>query len=337
MNCKPSYTPNPDRYADGVMNYRQCGASGIRLSEVSLGFWWHYGEDCAYGAARKKVLYAFDHGITCFDLANNYGPPYGSAEETFGKIYGENLRAHRHEMIITTKAGYDMWLGPYGEGSSRKMLMTSLDESLHRMGLDYVDIFYSHRYDGFTPVEETMQALVDIVRSGKALYVGLSNYPADKLAEAAAYLSARDVHPLIYQGKYNMLVRDVEKEHLAMLSRLGIGMTAFSPLAEGLLTDKYLGGQLPEGSRAALGHHLKAGSITPQLLASISALNGIALRRGQSLAQMAVVWLLSRQAVTSVIVGPRTVEQLADNLQSLRDTNFSEEELTEIGHILSAQ
>ena len=205
MNCKHVYTANPDRYAEGVMNYRRCGTSGIRLPEISLGFWWHYGEINVYGEAREKVLYAFDHGITCFDLANNYGPPYGSAEETFGKIYGENLRSHRHEMIVTTKAGYDMWPGPYGIGSSRKMLMTSIDESLHRMRLDYVDIFYSHRYDGFTPIEETMQALVDIVRSGKALYVGLSNYPADKLAEAAEYLSARDVHPLIYQGKYNML------------------------------------------------------------------------------------------------------------------------------------
>ena len=337
MNCKHVYTANPDRYAEGVMNYRRCGTSGIRLPEISLGFWWHYGEINLYGEAREKVLYAFDHGITCFDLANNYGPPYGSAEETFGKIYGENLRSHRHEMIVTTKAGYDMWPGPYGIGSSRKMLMTSIDESLHRMRLDYVDIFYSHRYDGFTPIEETMQALVDIVRSGKALYVGLSNYPADKLAEAAEYLSARDVHPLIYQGKYNMLVRDIEEKHIGLLAKSGIGLTAFSPLAEGLLTDKYIGGNCPDGSRAALGHHLKPSAITPQLLARIKALNCVAAQRGQSLAQMAVAWLLSQQHMTSVIIGPRTVKQLADNLQALHGTCFSEDEIIEIDRILSMQ
>ena len=229
MSCKPTYTANPDRYADGNMNYRQCGYSGIRLPEISLGFWWHFGGVNAYEDAKAKVLYAFDHGITCFDLANNYGPPYGSAEETFGRIFNENLRNHRHEMIVTSKAGYDMWPGPYGIGSSRKMLMTSLDESLHRMNLDYVDIFYSHRYDGFTPIEETMQALIDIVHSGKALYVGLSNYPTDKLALAAEYLANQHVHPLIYQGRYNMLVRNVEEKHVPLLTKLGIGFTAFSP------------------------------------------------------------------------------------------------------------
>ena len=270
MNCKPTYTANPDRYADGMMKYRQCGASGIKMPEISLGMWWHFGDINAYEESREKVLFAFDHGVTCFDLANNYGPPYGTAEETFGKIFDENLRGHRHELMITTKAGYDMWPGPYGIGSSRKMLMTSLDESLQRMKLDYVDIFYSHRYDGFTPIEETMQALIDIVHSGKALYVGLSNYPADKLAAAAEYLEAQHVHPLIYQGKYNMLVRDVEEKHIALLSKLGIGMTAFSPLAEGVLTDKYLNG-IPDGTRAALKHHLKPETITPRLLAKINA------------------------------------------------------------------
>ena len=336
MNCKPVYTANPDRYAEGVMNYRRCGTSGIRLPEISLGFWWHYGEINVYGEAREKVLYAFDHGITCFDLANNYGPPYGSAEETFGKIYGENLRSHRHEMIVTTKAGYDMWPGPYGIGSSRKMLMTSIDESLHRMRLDYVDIFYSHRYDGFTPIEETMQALIDIVHSGKALYVGLSNYPADKLAAAAEYLEAQHVHPLIYQGKYNMLVRDVEEKHIALLSKLGIGMTAFSPLAEGVLTDKYLNG-IPDGTRAALKHHLKPETITPRLLAKINALNSMAAERGQSLAQMATAWLLSRQSMTSVIIGSRTVEQLFDSLNAIRNTRFTGEELIKIDQILAMQ
>ncbi len=336
MNCRTIYVANPDRYADGMMNYRQCGVSGIRLPEITLGFWWHFGGINAYEESREKVLYAFDHGITCFDLANNYGPPYGSAEETFGKIYDDDLRSHRHEMVVTTKAGYDMWEGPYGIGSSRKMLMTSLDESLRRMKLDYVDIFYSHRYDGFTPIEETMQALIDIVRSGKALYVGLSNYPADKLAAAAEYLAGQHVHPLIYQGKYNMLVRDIEEKHIALLSKLGIGMTAFSPLAEGLLTDKYLCG-VPEGSRAALGHHLQSSAITPLLLAKVKALNEMAVRRGQTLAQMATAWLLSRQSTTSVIVGPRTVAQLADSLGAIRNTRFTGEELIEIDRILSMQ
>ncbi len=336
MNCKPTYTANPDRYADGMMKYRQCGASGIKMPEISLGMWWHFGGINAYEESREKVLFAFDHGVTCFDLANNYGPPYGTAEETFGKIFDENLRGHRHELMITTKAGYDMWPGPYGIGSSRKMLMTSLDESLQRMKLDYVDIFYSHRYDGFTPIEETMQALIDIVHSGKALYVGLSNYPADKLAAAAEYLEAQHVHPLIYQGKYNMLVRDVEEKHIALLSKLGIGMTAFSPLAEGVLTDKYLNG-IPDGTRAALKHHLKPETITPRLLAKINALNSMAAERGQSLAQMATAWLLSRQSMTSVIIGSRTVEQLFDSLNAIRNTRFTGEELIKIDQILAMQ
>lgn len=333
MGRKEIYVANPNRYDEGVMNYRRCGESGIKMPEISLGFWWNFGGINVYEESLAKVTYAFDHGITCFDLANNYGPPYGSAEETFGRIYEENFKQHRHEMIITTKAGYDMWEGPYGNGSSRKMLMTSLDESLKRMKLDYVDIFYSHRYDGFTPIEETMQALVDIVKSGKALYVGLSNYPADKLSKAVAYLTNQHVHPLIYQGRYNMLVRDIEEKHFALLKELGVGLTAFSPLAQGLLSDKYING-IPADSRAALGHHLQKDAITPTVIAKVKALNEMAARRGQTLAQMAVSWILSRQIVTSVIIGPRTVEQMVDGLDAMKNEHFSAEELIEIDRIL---
>lgn len=333
MGRKEIYVANPNRYDEGVMNYRRCGESGIKMPEISLGFWWNFGGINVYEESLAKVTYAFDHGITCFDLANNYGPPYGSAEETFGRIYEENFKQHRHEMIITTKAGYDMWEGPYGNGSSRKMLMTSLDESLKRMKLDYVDIFYSHRYDGFTPIEETMQALVDIVKSGKALYVGLSNYPADKLSKAVAYLTNQHVHPLIYQGRYNMLVRDIEEKHFALLKELGVGLTAFSPLAQGLLTDKYING-IPADSRAALGHHLQKEAITPTVIAKVKALNEMAARRGQTLAQMAVSWILSRQIVTSVIIGPRTIEQVVDGLDAMKNEHFSAEELIEIDRIL---
>lgn len=333
MGRKEIYVANPNRYDEGVMNYRRCGESGIKMPEISLGFWWNFGGINVYEESLAKVTYAFDHGITCFDLANNYGPPYGSAEETFGRIYEENFKQHRHEMIITTKAGYDMWEGPYGNGSSRKMLMTSLDESLKRMKLDYVDIFYSHRYDGFTPIEETMQALVDIVKSGKALYVGLSNYPADKLSKAVAYLTNQHVHPLIYQGRYNMLVRDIEEKHFALLKELGVGLTAFSPLAQGLLSDKYING-IPADSRAALGHHLQKEAITPTVIAKVKALNEMAARRGQTLAQMAVSWILSRQIVTSVIIGPRTIEQMVDGLDAMKNEHFSAEELIEIDRIL---
>lgn len=335
MSIKPTYTANPDRYAEGTMNYRQCGNSGIRLPEITLGFWWHFGGVNAYEDAKAKVLHAFDHGITCFDLANNYGPPYGSAEETFGRIFDENLRSHRHEMIVTTKAGYDMWPGPYGIGSSRKMLMTSLDESLRRMKLDYVDIFYSHRYDGFTPIEETMQALIDIVYSGKALYVGLSNYPADRLAAAAEYLAAQHVHPLIYQGRYNMLVRDVEEKHVPLLTKLGVGFTAFSPLAEGVLSDKYIADAATR--QYSLRNDLRPAKTTPLLIAKLKALNEIAANRGQSLAQMATAWLLARQSTTSVIIGPRTVEHLDSSINATRNIHFTGEELIEIDRILSMQ
>lgn len=327
------YIANPNRYADGVMNYRQCGNSGIKLPEITLGFWWNYGDGNDYNDCLTRMTYAFDNGITCFDLANNYGPPFGAAESNFGKMYTENFKAHRHEMIITTKAGYNMWEGPYGCGSSRKMLITSLNESLQRMKLDYVDIFYSHRYDGSTPIEETMQALIDIVRSGKALYVGLSNYPADKLVAAVAYLRNQHVNPIIYQGKYNMLVRDVEERHFDALQNLGIGFTAFSPLAQGILSGKYIDG-IPADSRAACLNPLMKDMITTDALKKVQRLKLIAETRGQTLAQMAVAWILAKQAVTSVIVGSRTVEQLADSIGAAHNSSFTAEELLEINQIL---
>ena len=327
------YIANPNRYADGVMNYRQCGNSGIKLPEITLGFWWNYGDGNDYNDCLARMTYAFDNGITCFDLANNYGPPFGAAESNFGKMYTENFKAHRHEMIITTKAGYNMWEGPYGCGSSRKMLITSLNESLQRMKLDYVDIFYSHRYDGSTPIEETMQALIDIVRSGKALYVGLSNYPADKLVAAVAYLRNQNVNPIIYQGKYNMLVRDVEERHFDALQNLGIGFTAFSPLAQGILSGKYIDG-IPADSRAACLNPLMKDMITTDALKKVQRLKLIAETRGQTLAQMAVAWILAKQAVTSVIVGSRTVEQLADSIGAVHNSSFTAEELLEINQIL---
>ena len=327
------YIANPNRYADGVMNYRQCGNSGIKLPEITLGFWWNYGDGNDYNDCLARMTYAFDNGITCFDLANNYGPPFGAAESNFGKMYTENFKAHRHEMIITTKAGYNMWEGPYGCGSSRKMLITSLNESLQRMKIDYVDIFYSHRYDGSTPIEETMQALIDIVRSGKALYVGLSNYPADKLVAAVAYLRNQHVNPIIYQGKYNMLVRDVEERHFDALQNLGIGFTAFSPLAQGILSGKYIDG-IPADSRAACLNPLMKDIITTDALKKVQRLKLIAETRGQTLAQMAVAWILAKQAVTSVIVGSRTVEQLADSIGAVHNSSFTAEELLEINQIL---
>ena len=327
------YIANPNRYADGVMNYRQCGNSGIKLPEITLGFWWNYGDGNDYNDCLARMTYAFDNGITCFALANNYGPPFGAAESNFGKMYTENFKAHRHEMIITTKAGYNMWEGPYGCGSSRKMLITSLNESLQRMKLDYVDIFYSHRYDGSTPIEETMQALIDIVRSGKALYVGLSNYPADKLVAAVAYLRNQHVNPIIYQGKYNMLVRDVEERHFDALQNLGIGFTAFSPLAQGILSGKYIDG-IPADSRAACLNPLMKDMITTDALKKVQRLKLIAETRGQTLAQMAVAWILAKQAVTSVIVGSRTVEQLADSIGAVHNSSFTAEELLEINQIL---
>lgn len=327
-----NYTADPRRY-DGVTPVRRMGRSGILMPEMSLGFWWNFGAYNTYGDSLDKMMYAFDHGIFCFDLANNYGPPFGAAEMTFGRMMRQCFMSHRQEMIITSKAGYGMWPGPNGSCSSRKMLMRSIDESLHRMHLDYLDIFYSHRYDGTTPIEETMQALVDIVRSGKAIYVGLSNYPLDKLTQAVDYLEARDVHPVIYQGKYNMLCREPEAGHLQFAQEHGMGFTAFCPIMKGLLTDKYLNG-IPQGSRAALGNAVSKDEIE-QVHNKVVALNALAQQRGNSLAQMATAWLLRRNEVTSVIVGPRTVNQLKDSIAAMHVAPFTTEELELIDNILT--
>lgn len=328
------YTPDGGRH-DGRMPYRQVGRSGLRMSALSLGFWWNFGETDTFASCHERVTYAFDRGINTFDLANNYGPPYGAAETMFGRILKKSLAPYRHEMIITSKAGHDMWPGPCGDGSSRKMLMTSIDESLRRMQLDYVDIFYSHRYDGFTPVEETMQALVDIVRAGKAIYVGLSKYPADKLAVALGYLADAKVPCLIYQDKANMLINNLTPDKRALIEAAGAGFTPFSPLHGGVLTDKYLFG-IPADSRAALGKHLSAADVSPDRIARLRRLNDVALRRGQTLAQMAIAWLLREPLTSSVIIGPRTIEQMKPLLQAIDNISFTPEELTEIDTILHA-
>lgn len=327
------YAASTSRY-DGLMKYNRCGKSSLKLPALTLGFWWNFGGIDPYANSLSKMKYAFDNGIFCFDLANNYGPPFGSAEETFGKMYKENFKPYRNEMIVTTKAGYNMWAGPNGLGSSRKMLITSLEASLKRMNLDYVDIFYSHRYDAETPLEETMQALVDIVRQGKALYVGLSNYPIDKLRIAVEYLASSKVPCLIYQGKYNMLVRDVEKEHLDFLRNEEIGFTAFSPIAQGILSNKYLNG-IPEDSRIALHKYLTEENIPVELVTKLQELNKIAESRNQTLAQMATAWLIAKRGMSSVIIGPRTINQLADSIESLNNTTFNTEELSNIDNILT--
>lgn len=328
------YIADPSRY-DGKMPYLRCGVSGLRLSALSLGFWWNFGYDETFASCHERVTCAFDNGITVFDLANNYGPPFGAAEEMMGRIIAKSMHTHRHEMIITSKAGHDMWEGPYGDGSSRKMLMTSIDESLSRMGIDYVDIFYSHRYDGFTPIEETMQALANIVKAGKALYVGLSKYPADKLVEALTYLREARVPCIVYQDKSNLLIDNLTEERRATLEAFGIGYTAFSPLQQGVLTDKYLNG-IPDNSRAAQGKHLHRTDITDELVAKLRRLNDIAADRNQTLAQMAVAWLLDNPMTASVIIGPRTIEQLKSLLPAVDNTTFSESEKSAIKAILNS-
>ena len=300
-----------------AMNYRRCGRSGLLLPEISLGFWHNFGEAADPDRCREIVETAFDSGITYFDLANNYGPPYGSAEETFGRIYHASLRPHRDEIIVTTKAGHDMWPGPYGEWGSRKNLMASLDQSLRRMRLDYVDIFYSHRPDPQTPLEETMQTLVDIVRQGKALYVGISKYPPEMAARAYAYLKEAHVPCLVYQGRYNMLERGHEEEILPQAAEAGVGYVAFSPLAQGLLTDRYLNG-IPEDSRMRHSKFLSESVLTPELLTQLRAWNEEAKAEGCTLAQYALRWILRRPEVASVIVGASSVEQLKNNLQAIR-------------------
>ena len=327
-----NYTPKENRYE--TMHYRRCGRSGILLPEISLGFWHNFGENHDEARGLEIVHYAFDHGICHFDLANNYGPPNGAAEERFGRYMKQSLHTHRDELFIATKAGHLMWPGPYGDWGSRKSLIASLDQSLQRMSLEYVDIYYTHRYDPNTPLEETMQALVDIVRSGKALYVGLSKYPDDVARQAYAYLEAHDVHCLLYQGRYNMLTRQPEEIILPQAHENGTGFIAFSPLAQGLLTDRYLQG-IPAGSRMTTSQFLRPEMLTDALVTKLQALNDIAQQRGQTLAQMALAWLLRDERVTSVIIGASSTEQLANNLQARDNQTFTAEELERIDQILA--
>lgn len=329
----PIYSPAADRYDNG-MKYRRCGRSGILLPEISLGLWHNFGDVNPLANSLAMAHHAFDHGITHFDLANNYGPSYGSAEETFGQIMKKSFAPYRDELFISSKAGYDMWPGPYGNWGSRKYLMSSLDQSLKRMNLEYVDLFYTHRYDPETPLEETLQALVDIVRQGKALYIGISRYPKEAAQFAYRYLEERDVHCLLYQGKYNLLNREPEEEGiLRQAQENGTGFIAFSPLAQGLLTNRYLNG-IPADSRMAQGGSLKENVLTPALLGKLKALDKLAGQRGQTLAEMALAWVLKDEMVTSVIIGASSVGQLEDNLKAIGNTHFSEEELKTIEEIL---
>lgn len=299
------------------MKYRRCGQSGLLLPEISLGFWHNFGADASNDNCREIVECAFDNGITYFDLSNNYGPPCGAAESLFGEIFWSSLAAHRDEVVIATKAGHDMWPGPYGEWGSRKTIIASIDQSLKRMKLDYVDIFYSHRPDPLTPIEETMQAFVDVVRQGKALYVGLSKYPPEMAAKAYAYLREQHVPCLVYQGRYNMIDRNVEPEILPQAEAAGAGFVAFSPLAQGLLTGKYQHG-IPEGSRMTHSGFLKPDMLTPELLDQIAVWGKEAEAEGVTLAQYALRWVLRRPEVTSVIIGASSAAQLKSNLAAIK-------------------
>lgn len=331
----PVYTAADNRYNCG-MKYRRCGQSGILLPEISLGLWQNFGDTAPFSRSREMILHAFDKGICHFDLANNYGPSYGSAEATFGQIMKTDLKPYRDELFISTKAGYDMWPGPYGNLGSRKYLISSLDQSLRRMGVDYVDIFYSHRFDPDTPLQETMQALVDIVRSGKALYAGISNYPHQAAEYAYRYLTAHDVPCLLHQVKYNMLHRVPETHGLLEQARnAGSGLIAFSPLAQGLLTDRYLNG-IPSDSRASRNFSLRKDSLTPELIERLTKLNALAAERGQTLAQMALAWNLKDDNVTSVIIGASSTAQIDDNIQAIRNTCFCADELKLINEITEA-
>lgn len=310
------YLADKRRYENG-MQYERCGRSGVLLPKVSLGMWHNFGSVDPYERSRTIVRYAFDHGVTHFDLANNYGPVYGSAEETMGRIMDDDMRPYRDELFISTKAGYDMWEGPYGNWGSRKYLMASLDQSLRRMHLDYVDLFYSHRYDPDTPLEETLQALVDIVRAGKALYVGISNWPLEPLRFGIEYLKQRDVPLLIYQGKLSMLHQiPIEQGILDLCRESGVGFIAFSPLAQGMLTDRYLDG-IPQDSRMAKGKFLREEMLTPELLQQLRQWNDEAQKKGESLAEMALAWVLKQKGVTSVLIGASSTDQLARNLQCI--------------------
>lgn len=322
-----NYTASENRY--DTMVYRRAGRSGLLLPAISLGLWHNFGGSDIFENGRSIIHRAFDAGITHFDLANNYGPPAGSAEENFGKVLKQDLSAYRDQMVISTKAGYNMWPGPYGEWGSRKYLISSLDQSLKRMNLEYVDIFYSHRPDPETPLEETMSALDQVVRQGKALYAGISNYTAQQTAKASEILKALGTPCLIHQPKYSMFERWVEGGLLDVLKEKGIGCIAFSPLAQGMLTDRYING-IPEGSRASKQVFLKKDQITPEYLKKIKKLNEIASGRNQKLSQMALSWLLKDERITSVLVGASSVQQLEDNLKCLANLSFSKDELIKI-------
>ena len=315
------YFADPLRY-EGGMKFERCGRSGVLLPKVSLGFWHNFGGVDSYERAREITRYAFDHGITHFDLANNYGPPYGSAEETMGRLMDDDFGPYRDELFISSKAGYDMWPGPYGNWGSRKYLMASLDQSLKRMHLDYVDLFYSHRYDPETPLEETLQALVDIVRAGKALYVCISRWPLEATRFAYEYLKQRDVPLLIYQGRLNMLDRAPQEEGIMdFCAEQGVGFISFSPLAQGLLTDRYLNG-IPANSRMSKGKFLKEEMLTPELLERLRRYNKAAEDRGETLAEMALAWILAQRGVTSVLVGASSTAQLQKNLKCVNAEAF---------------
>ena len=327
MSMQSRYLADPQRYA--TMQYRRTGRSGLDLPAVSLGLWHNFGGDVALERQRAVLRRAFDLGITHFDLANNYGPPYGSAEENFGRLLAADLAPYRDELVISSKAGYDMWPGPYGDGGSRKYLLASLDQSLRRMGLDYVDIFYSHRPDPDTPLEETMGALASIVKQGKALYAGISSYGPDLTERAADLLADMGVPLLIHQPSYSMLNRWVEGGLLDTLGERGIGCIAFSPLAQGMLTNKYLGG-IPEGSRASQGKSLSPDLLSEETLAHVRRLNDLASERGQTLAQMALAWALRDERVTSVLIGASSVDQLEDSATAVSHLRFSDAELEQI-------
>ncbi|WP_299819238.1 L-glyceraldehyde 3-phosphate reductase [uncultured Jannaschia sp.] len=325
-----TYAPAETRY--DTMPYRRCGRSGLLLPAISLGLWHNFGDDTPDALKRAMLRTAFDHGITHFDLANNYGPPGGSAEAAFGRILKSDLAGHRDEMVISSKAGYLMWSGPYGEMGSRKYLISSCDASLKRMGLDYVDIFYSHRFDPHTPLEETMGALDHIVRSGRALYVGISSYNDAPTREAVRILEEMGTPCLIHQPAYNMFNRWIETDGVKdTLQELGVGSIAFTPLAQGMLTTKYLKG-IPEGSRAAQGKSLDSGKITEETVARIQALNGVAERRGQTLAQMAIAWVLRDEGITTALIGASRPEQITDCVGAVGNLEFTPEELAEIDH-----
>ena len=332
MNATP-YLAAPERYT--VLPYRRSGRSGLKLPAVSLGLWHNFGGTDRFETGRAVVRAAFDHGITHFDLANTYGPPPGAAEETFGALLRTDLRPYRDELIISSKAGYTMWPGPYGDWGSRKYLIASLDQSLKRMGLDYVDIFYHHRPDPETPLEETMAALTHIVSSGRALYVGLSNYPADLMRQAAALLRDRGTPCVIHQPRYSLLDRRIESALLPALAEEGIGCIAFSPLAQGILTDRYLNGDVPEDSRAARGVFLKPEQLTQARLDAVRRLNEIAVARGLTLARMAVAWVLRHPSMTSVLIGASRPSQVLDAIAAVEAAPFEDEVLAEIDGIVA--